>query len=58
MPALDEINDAVTRLEASADALITKVEALIAQGTVDPAAAQAVVDRINAVGAKLDAVAA
>jgi hypothetical protein len=57
MPALDDLNEAVNKLEVSADAIVAKVEQLIVQGTVDPAAAQAVIDRINAVGAKLDAVA-
>lgn len=58
MAALDEVNASLDKLEASADAIVAKVNELVAQGTVDPAAAQAVIDRINGIGAKLDAVTA
>lgn len=58
MAALDEVNASLDKLEQSADAIIAKLEQLKASGTVDPAAVQAVIDRINAVGAKLDAVSA
>jgi hypothetical protein len=54
MPALDDLEAEVARLEAAADAVVARIEQLIVQGMVDPARVQAAVDRLKAVGGKLE----
>jgi hypothetical protein len=58
MPELDALNEAAARLETAADTILAKLEEIRAQGGVDPAAVQAVADRVNAVADKLSAAAA
>ena len=52
MPALDNLTEQVARVEASADAIVAKLEG------ADPAALQALADRLKAVADKLDDAAA
>ena len=54
MPELDALEAAVGRVEVAADAIKTKLEQLIAAGTVDPARVQAVVDRLTTVAENLE----
>jgi phage-related minor tail protein len=58
MAELDALNDAAARLETAADTIITKLEQIKAQGGIDPAAVQAVTDRLQAVSDRLTAAAA
>jgi hypothetical protein len=53
MPELDALNEATARLESAADTIIAKLEEIKAAGGVDPAAVQAVADRISAVADRL-----
>jgi hypothetical protein len=57
MPELDALNEAVARLESAADTIIAKLEDIKAQGGIDPAAVQAVTDRLTAVSDRLSAAA-
>jgi hypothetical protein len=58
MPELDALNEATARLESAADAIIAKLEEIKAQGGIDPAAVQAVTDRLTALSDRLAAAAA
>lgn len=58
MAELDALNEAAARLEFAADTIITKLEQIKAQGGIDPAAVQAVTDRLTAVSDRLSAAAA
>jgi hypothetical protein len=57
MAEFDALSEQVTRLESAADLVVTKLQALIDQGTVDPAAVEALTNRLKAIGDKLEAAA-
>jgi hypothetical protein len=60
MPELEALGEQIGRLESVADQAVAKIQQLIEQGggNIDPAQVQALVDRVKAVGDKLEAAAA
>ena len=59
MAELDALGEQVGRLESVADQAVAKIQQLIQQGggDIDPSEVQALVDRVKAVGDKLEAAA-
>lgn len=55
MAELEALTEQVTRLEQAADTIVSKLQALINQGTIDPAAIEALTNRLKVVGDKLEA---
>ena len=58
MPELDALTEAVARVETATDAVLAKIEQLKTTSNVDPAALQALADRLTAVSDRLGAGAA